>query len=296
MATEIVTQHEDVIHDAQFDYYGQFLATASSDHTVRIFRVAEDKNELVSVLAAHEGPVWMVSWGHPTFGKPIATASYDHRIIIWNETAPSSCQWRPIYVIGVHHASVNAVQWAPFQNGAMIASASSDGTVAVTAMSTDGGWQEPVIVSDQHKLGATAVSFAPFHRCVSAVVLACGGCDNQVALWGAPLGTTAFKLIMQFKEHSDWIRDVAFSSNAESPFCVLASCSQDSTIVVRRKEWANVTTGGAWASSTTKVETAAWRLSWSPCGKKILATAEESRAQIFQEPPVFEEPWLICAA
>jgi protein transport protein SEC13 len=39
------TQHEDLIHDAQMDYYGRRLATGSSDRTVRIFQVEPNQPE-----------------------------------------------------------------------------------------------------------------------------------------------------------------------------------------------------------------------------------------------------------
>jgi hypothetical protein len=37
-------------HDAQLDYYGRRLATASSDRTVRIFDVGNDKQQLLATL------------------------------------------------------------------------------------------------------------------------------------------------------------------------------------------------------------------------------------------------------
>ncbi len=37
-------------HDAQLDYYGKRLATASSDRTVRIFEVTDDQQKLVAEL------------------------------------------------------------------------------------------------------------------------------------------------------------------------------------------------------------------------------------------------------
>lgn len=62
------TQHEDLVHDAQLDYYGCKLATSSSDRTIKIYNVSEDASELSATLQGHEGPVWQVSWAHPKFG------------------------------------------------------------------------------------------------------------------------------------------------------------------------------------------------------------------------------------
>jgi len=39
----------------------------------------------VADLLGHEGPVWQVAWGHPKFGNLIASASFDHRVIVWKE-------------------------------------------------------------------------------------------------------------------------------------------------------------------------------------------------------------------
>jgi protein transport protein SEC13 len=42
MSTSVATfdtQHDDMIHDAQMDYYGKRLATCSSDKTIKIFDV-----------------------------------------------------------------------------------------------------------------------------------------------------------------------------------------------------------------------------------------------------------------
>ena len=37
------TGHADMVHDAQFDYYGRRLATCSSDRSIKVFDVAGDQ-------------------------------------------------------------------------------------------------------------------------------------------------------------------------------------------------------------------------------------------------------------
>ncbi|KAJ1971851.1 GTPase-activating protein S13 [Dimargaris verticillata] len=80
------TQHQDMIHDAQMDYYGKRLATCSSDRTIRIFDVSDNKQTLVDTLRNHDGPVWEVAWAHPRFGTILASCSYDGRVLVWKET------------------------------------------------------------------------------------------------------------------------------------------------------------------------------------------------------------------
>ena len=87
------TGHEDMIHDAQMDFYGTRLATCSSDRSVKIFDVRDGTQTLAADLRGHEGPVWQVTWAHPRFGNILASCSYDRRVIIW--------QVRPLIVRNV---------------------------------------------------------------------------------------------------------------------------------------------------------------------------------------------------
>ena len=88
-ATSFETGHVDAVHDAQLDFYGKRLATASSDRTVRLFDVAGGRQAQIAKLEGHEGPVWRVAWAHPTFGSLLATCSFDATAAVWQEVAPS---------------------------------------------------------------------------------------------------------------------------------------------------------------------------------------------------------------
>lgn len=80
-----------MVHDAQLDYYGKRLATCSSDRSVKVFDLSADQKTLIADLRGHEGPVWQLSWAHPRYGALLASASFDHRVIIWKEGADG--QW-----------------------------------------------------------------------------------------------------------------------------------------------------------------------------------------------------------
>lgn len=85
-ATSIDTQHDDMIHDSQFDYYAKKLATCSSDRSIKIFDVIGDKYHNSATLNCHEGPVWEVAWAHPKFGVLLASCSYDGSVVIHRES------------------------------------------------------------------------------------------------------------------------------------------------------------------------------------------------------------------
>ncbi|RTG86898.1 protein transport protein SEC13 [Schistosoma bovis] len=105
----IDTNHEDMIHDAQLDYYGTTLATASSDHSVKIFDVRNKKQVLIAHLRDHQGPVWSLSWSHPMYGSLLASCGYDRKV------------------------GVNSVSWAPSINAEFI----FNPTLATTTTSTN---------------------------------------------------------------------------------------------------------------------------------------------------------------
>ncbi len=65
----IDTAHSDAIHDAKLDPSGTYLATCSSDTTVRVTDAAGSR--VIDVLQGHNGPVWSVSWA-PTVSEACA--------------------------------------------------------------------------------------------------------------------------------------------------------------------------------------------------------------------------------
>jgi WD40 repeat protein len=100
------TGHTDTVHDSQFDYYGQRLATCSSDGVVRIFSVDQDPAQYVADLTGHQGPVWQVAWGHPKFGSIVASAGFDHTVILWKEDQDGS--W---YILHRTDANLHTGRW-----------------------------------------------------------------------------------------------------------------------------------------------------------------------------------------
>lgn len=58
----IDTGHDDMIHDAQVDFYGIKLSICSSDSYIKIFDFKNGLQTQVADLKGHIGPVWQVSW------------------------------------------------------------------------------------------------------------------------------------------------------------------------------------------------------------------------------------------
>ena len=301
--TSFDTQHSDLIHDAQLDYYGKRLATSSSDKTVKIWSVEPGKEPaLQSTLAGHAGPVWQVAWAHPQFGAILASCSFDGHVYIWKESnttgqsyAPSyqskQSQWQRIKEHHLHEgSSVNSIAWAPFEYGLALACASSDGRVSILSCNLDS--QEWTSCEFQaHAAGCNTVSWAPASSSNLLLsgedqtpqhqhnqILATGGCDNLIRLWKFDRERNAVTQEgAELTGHSDWVRDVAFNPADANVF---ASCSQDRTVLI----WTR--SGSEWTSKPLSKEPFAdslWRVSWSIAGALLAVTSGDNQITLWRE-------------
>ena len=226
-AAIIDTQHEDHIHDCQWDYYARRLATASSDRTVKVWNVEpDDTHALSATLTGHDGPVWEVAWAHPQFGTLIASCGYDGAVLVFKEEGPGRWaivhKWSPAPGAEV---SVNSIEFAPSGFGQLVlACASSDGHVSVLrhdAASSE--WRSERFLASP--LGCNAVSWAPLGVNGSAfedgsprMRLATGSCDCLVKVWMASPPDDVTQVVSWEEEpmanggklHGAWVRDVAF--------------------------------------------------------------------------------------
>jgi protein transport protein SEC13 len=181
----IDTQHDDMIHDSQFDYYSKRMATCSSDRTIKIFDITGNIHHNSATLTGHEGPVWQIAWAHPKFGVILASCSYDGTVIIHREATQNS--WSKVYEHKFHESSVNSISWAPHEFGLILACASSDGKVSILEYK-DESWICTSIQNDT--LGCNTVTWGPVSALGSLLEdgsstqrLATGSCDNMVRMY-----------------------------------------------------------------------------------------------------------------
>eukprot|EP01111_Echinosteliopsis_oligospora_P000479 TRINITY_DN10526_c0_g1_i1.p1 TRINITY_DN10526_c0_g1~~TRINITY_DN10526_c0_g1_i1.p1 ORF type:complete len:309 (+),score=75.44 TRINITY_DN10526_c0_g1_i1:157-1083(+) len=282
------TQHADMIHDAQFDYYGKRVATCSSDKSIKIFSVGDSaNNSFLAELRGHEGPVWQVSWAHPKYGSIIASCSYDRKVFIWKEINPN--QWQIIFQFSGHELSVNAIAWAPHEHGLILACASSDGTISILTCRDNNEWTSTNI-PQAHQIGVNAVSWAPAVAAGSLVVgqgaatttqkrLVSGGCDNSVKIWVEVNNRWEVEHRLE-GDHKEWVRDVCWAPNIGLPTNIIASCSQDSTVII----WTQEDVKSTWVPRTLpKFTDAVWRVSWSVTGNILAVASGDNKVSLWKE-------------
>ncbi|KAG6856206.1 hypothetical protein H0H87_006602 [Tephrocybe sp. NHM501043] len=324
-ATESVpieTAHEDMIHDAQLDYYGKRLATCSSDRTVKVFDVIDGETQRSAggyTLKGHTGPVWQVAWAHPKFGHIIASCSYDGKVLIWKEQqgqGPTAGGWNKVKEHTLHTASVNSVSWAPHELGAILACASSDGKLSVLTFKNDGQWGADIF--NGHAIGCNAVSWAPAIQPGSLIIpqaqslpnqpaqpaslssvkrFASAGCDNLVRIWGYRDDSQSWVEEETLEGHTDWVRDVAWAPNIGLPRSYIATASQDKTVLIWTKDsptspWVKTALDPS-STITSPTSTAplpagkfpdvVWRVSWSLAGNLLAVSCGDGKVSLWKE-------------
>eukprot|EP01098_Paradermamoeba_levis_P005536 TRINITY_DN2330_c0_g1_i1.p1 TRINITY_DN2330_c0_g1~~TRINITY_DN2330_c0_g1_i1.p1 ORF type:complete len:371 (-),score=104.92 TRINITY_DN2330_c0_g1_i1:224-1171(-) len=278
------TQHSDMIHDAQFDFYGKRLATCSSDRLIKIFEVEGDTQTHVVDLKGHEGPVWQVAWAHPKFGNLLASCSYDKKVIVWKETSRNT--WVSVHEYVSHELSVNSVAWAPHEFGVCLACASSDGNISVLTQKGD-VWDDKKFFA--HGIGVNAVSWAPAVSSGSLVNpttqaptkrLVSGGCDKLIKIWRYSENESQWVCEFTIEGHSDWVRDVAWAPNIGLPVSTIASCSQDNTVMISTK----ADDSNVWTKTTLpNFSDVVWRVSWSVTGNILAVSCGDNKVTLWKE-------------
>jgi len=278
------TTHDDMIHDAQMDYYGTKLATCSSDRTVKIFSVRNDQQELIADLKGHEGPVWQLAWAHPMYGSILATCGYDKRVIMWKELDSG---WDQIYEYKNHDSSVNSVCWAPHDFGPILACGSSDGSISVITYTGEDKW-EAKRINNAHTIGCNAVSWGPYlqagslsgHGQLPVKRFVSGGCDNLVKIWREDNGNWVEE--QKLDAHHDWVRDVAWAPSVGLNRSVIASCSQDCQVFIWTNDCESNSSG--WSPKLLhKFNDVVWHLSWSVTGNILAVSGGDNKVSLWKE-------------
>jgi len=268
-----------LLSGTQYDYYGQRAAAASVDNMIHIWDVSDGQQKMAGQLKGHEGPVWKISWAHPKYGSIVASCGYDMKVIIWKEVQQGN--WQIAHMDTSHTASVNDVEFCPWEHGLRLACASSDGTVSVlTYVAQEGQWRRASFPANAG--GSQAVSWAPVQHRDGApqptMRLVSGGCDNSVGVWKCENEAWSQEFPPLPSAHADWVRDVAWRPTEGAS--VVASGSWDKTVAIYAQEME----GQHWRQLCTltlpaKVES----LNWCESGSILGIAHGESEVVLYKE-------------
>ncbi|CAG0914953.1 unnamed protein product [Notodromas monacha] len=308
--------HKDVIHDVAYNFYGNRMATCSSDQQVKVWDRNEDGRwECSAVWKAHNGSVWKVTWAHPEFGQILATCSFDRMVSVWEEIRTdhleaSSSHWVKRTNLVDSRTEVTDIKFAPRHLGLQLAAASADGFVRV--------YDAPDIMNLAQWTLSTEINckMSVSDLCPVLAMIAVG--SDALSTTGS---TSSRVFIYEWNEASrQWIRgdslpvdtpvhDLAFACQSGRSYHLLAVASAELRLfslapVISRSE---STTSGASQSncasssnSPSKFEVrllleskdhspAAWRVSWNCSGSILSSAGDDGTVRLWKGQP--SGPW-----
>ena len=203
------------ISSVAFNRDGTILASASFDHTVRLWNTVTHK-QIGQPLEGQTNQLFTVAFSPD--GKVVAAGGYDKTVQLWD-----TARHDRIATFDGQSGRVNSVAFSP--DGKYLASGDDDGTVLVRDLATRG----IVLYVHAGSGHVFTVAFSPDSK-----ILATGGQDGTVRLWNL---RTERQIGQPIYGPGEAVNSVAFSPDGR----LLASDSQDGKIEL----WTTTTRGSA---------------------------------------------------
>jgi WD40 repeat protein len=167
-----IYEHSCIINNVSFSLDGKMLDSASSDGTIKLWKLDGDELHELKTFRGHRGEINKVSFSSD--GRVLASAGQDGTVRLW------SLENRKVPTLRGHSKSINQISFSP--DGNMLASASDDGTVKL--WSIDGRELNTLPKyknsEDKHNACIKRVSFTPTPNSETLISF----CDRgNVKLW-----------------------------------------------------------------------------------------------------------------
>ncbi|NEO97636.1 MAG: TIR domain-containing protein [Symploca sp. SIO2E9] len=198
--------HHEAVESVSFSPDGQTIATASLDHTVKLWN---RHGHLIRTLEGHQDAVMVVAFSPDS--QIVATGSLDKTVKLWN------LEGKLLKTLKGHTDGVVSISFNPLNKASqqgfsqVIATAGYDRTVRVWTL--DGKLQQTL---SEHTGIVRVVRFSP-----DGQTIASAGSDGIVRFWNRQGQVSA-----TLERQDDEIRDISFSSDGQT----LATVSLDQNV------------------------------------------------------------------
>jgi nucleoporin SEH1 len=261
-------QHSDLVHDVAYDYYGQSLASCSSDHRIKVWArntsAPPAKGEpdepwvCTDDWTAHQGPVWKLQWAHPQYGRILASCSFDRTVAIWeelnHESSTSDTQqqtsrksnWK-LRTRRDSQEPVHDIAFAPRSLGLQLATVSGDGYVRIykpddasnleywhetsfdaVVLNTSGNSNSEERSQRQRAKELTSVAWCQAHFCPP--MLAVAAKDGSIRIWAFNERYERWQIVHNLVGHEGAVHSIAWAPDTGRSYHLLASASSDTSV------------------------------------------------------------------
>ncbi|MFP4101785.1 WD40 domain-containing protein [Coleofasciculus sp.] len=248
-------QENDKVNSLAFSPDGKLIATASFDNTVKLWKL--DGSSPIRTFQGHSEGVFGVAFSPDS--KLIATASGDKTIKLWNPEDGTLLK-----TLTGHEDVIDGIAFSP--NGEIIASASWDGTVKLWRTTNEKSFRilkdETLEADKSHSDRVFGVAFSPDGKMIASVSR-----DNTAKLWNTD-GTLRHTL----NGHTDRVIRVDFSPDGET----MATTSWDKTIKVWR------TTDGTLLETLEGHTDGVFGVEFSPDGEMLATASQDNTVKLWK--------------
>ena len=206
IATEIPEDRCDI----EIDFYGRKLAVGSSTGKIYIFENLNGNYSKVSEISAHIGPIFKLSWSHPSFGPILASCGFDKKVNLYK--IDPQYKLEKIYEHDKHNNCITALKFSPSSNNLLLISGDLNGNIiACEYLDKDFGIKEIF----GHDFGVNSIDFFDDKTFVT-----CGN-DNTVKIWNYlnENGNVEIKNIFVINDNNICTKDLSCKDNKHFVCC-----------------------------------------------------------------------------
>jgi len=274
------TQHQDVIQDVSYDFYGKRLATCSADTTIKIWDL-DDTSEWKQTAEwkAHTAIVSKVIWAHPEFGQVLASFSADHTVCIWEEedVRQEGKPWAKRKEITDFKDEVTDIAFAPNHLGLKIATSSADGFIRIYEAKDIMDLSNWGLIAEWEasKGGCSCLAWNPSQFDRPALVVG-SSATPELKVWEFQEAQARWKQLFALAGHTDEIYDVSWAPNLGRTFHLIASASKDKTLRIWRLPTNKATPFTPHEDATLPChKDAVWRAEWNVTGTILASSGDD---------------------
>mmetsp|Transcript_5626 Transcript_5626/g.15957 ORF Transcript_5626/g.15957 Transcript_5626/m.15957 type:complete len:319 (+) Transcript_5626:50-1006(+) len=292
------THHADLVHDLKYNFYGNRVATCSSDQEIKVWNEGENGEwSATNLPKAHHASVWKVDWAHPEFGQVLCSCSFDRHVNVYEEKqdAKGDARWVKVVTLTESRDSVYDVKFAPRHLGLQIAACSADGFIRIyEAMDVMNlaSWSlshEFEVFKAAGLKNKTVPSFDwsrnPYEP--PTIVVAAAG-EKAVKIWEFNESFRKWHAVSTFEGNEDSINCVAWAPNMGRTFEQFATAGKDGTVRIwkirrddgDRPKWVLADNNGVQAFSDHKGPV--WRVQWNHTGTILASSGSDGTVRLWK--------------